>query len=73
MKKLSSPAGTGERQTVNIPEACAALGISKNHGYELAQRGAFPVPIIKLGRRLVVSRAALSRLLDGDSSSEEAE
>ena len=51
------------RLTEDIPYACKVLGISKNHGYELIKRGEFPVPVIKLGRRFVVSSASLRVLL----------
>lgn len=51
------------RETHTIPEACARIGIGKTLGYELARDGRFPVPIIKAGRRLLVSRAAVDRLL----------
>lgn len=52
-----------DRQTLTVPEACRLLGISRGLGYELARTGQFPVPVLKLGRRLLVSRAALLRML----------
>ena len=64
----SPPPGTDQgnaRQTLTIPEACAMLGIAKNLGYRLAKAGEFPTPVIKAGRRLMVSRRALDLLLDG--------
>lgn len=51
------------RLTLSIPSACRLLGISRGLGYELARTGQFPVPVLKLGRRLLVSRIALLRLL----------
>lgn len=45
----------GDRLTVNLPVACAALGIGKTLGYELVRRGEFPVRVVRLGRRVVVS------------------
>ena len=57
-----------ERLTLTIAEAAAMLGISRNLAYELARRGELP-GIIKLGqKRLVVSRRAIERLLQGDVS-----
>ena len=54
-----------ERLTLTIAEAAAMLGISRNLAYELARRGELP-GVIKLGqRRLVVSKLAISRLLEG--------
>jgi excisionase family DNA binding protein len=52
-----------ERLTYSIPEAAALLGISRNLAYDLARRDELP-GAIKLGqKRIVVSRAALERLL----------
>ena len=57
-----------QRLTFSIAEACALLGISRNLGYQLAQRGQLP-GVIKLGeKRLVVSRKVISRLLQGDDT-----
>lgn len=44
---------------VDIVTAGRAFGISKSHAYELAQRNEFPVPVIRAGKRLIVSRGAL--------------
>ena len=51
--------------TVTIPEVAKALGISRGLAYDLARRDALPVPIIKLGRRMVLSRKAIEALLEG--------
>ena len=52
--------------TMTIPEVAKALGISRNLCYELARRGELP-GLIRLGeKRLVVSKQALTKLLDGD-------
>jgi excisionase family DNA binding protein len=54
------------RLTYSIPEACALLGISRNLGYDLARRGELP-GLIRLGqKRLVVSKVAINRLLQGE-------
>jgi len=47
------------RYTVN--EAAALLGISRTSAYECVRRG--EIPSITLGRRVVISRAALERML----------
>jgi excisionase family DNA binding protein len=52
-----------EKRTVTVEEAAKALGIGRGHAYELARRGELP-GVLKLGRRFVVSRAALDRALD---------
>ena len=52
------------RQTLTVEEAAAMLGIGRTLAFELARRGELP-GVIRLGRRLVVSRAALDRALAG--------
>ena len=51
-----------DRLTMTVPEAAEALGIGKNQGYEAARTG--QIPTIRIGRRLLVPRAALERLLE---------
>jgi excisionase family DNA binding protein len=53
------------RQTLTVEEAAQVLGIGRNSAYEAAWRG--EIPTIKIGRRLVVPRAALDRILTGDT------
>lgn len=60
--------GNYERLTLSVGEAAAMLGISRNLAYDLARRGELP-GLIKLGqKRLVVSRLAIERLLEGEGS-----
>ncbi|MFF0122948.1 DNA-binding protein [Micromonospora arida] len=49
--------------TVDVPTAGRCFGIGRDLSYDLARQGAFPVPVLRLGRRLVVTRAALLRAL----------
>ena len=57
------------RLTLSVEEASAMLGISRNLGYKLARQGKLP-GVISIGqKRLVVSKAAIENLLDGNSSS----
>ena len=58
----AAPAHDG-RLTWTIPEAAKLLGISKDSAYEAAHRGELPVQVI--GRRVLVPRVALLRLLEG--------
>lgn len=45
-------------------EAFAGLvGVSRSHAYALASKDSLPVPVIRIGKRVVVSRAAVERLL----------
>ena len=53
-----------ERLTMTIPEAAKALGISRGLAYDLARRDELPVPVIKLGRRMVLSHRAVEVLLE---------
>ena len=57
---------TESRQTYTVDETAELLGIGKNSAYEAIRRG--EIPALRLGRRLVVPRKALERLLwDNDS------
>jgi predicted site-specific integrase-resolvase len=58
----------GERATATIPEFARRFGISRSTAYELAKRDALPVAVIRLGRRMVVSREAMERLLGGGTA-----
>jgi hypothetical protein len=55
-----------------VPDAVAALGVSRDTGYSLAKTGDFPIPVVPVGRRLKVRRADLLAFLgieehgDGD-------
>jgi len=50
------------RQTVSVEEAGRLLGISRGTAYEAAKSGS--IPVIRIGKRLLVPRAALERLLN---------
>lgn len=52
---------------MTIPEVAGALGISRGLAYDLARRDKLPVPVIKLGKRMVVSRRAVEALLSGNA------
>jgi predicted DNA-binding transcriptional regulator AlpA len=52
-----------ESRTVPIRVAFRELGVGKTSGYEAVRAGTFPLPVIRLGRRLVVARAELDRIL----------
>ena len=55
-------APTEERLTHTLNEAARRLGISKALAYEAAHRG--ELPVYRIGRRMLVPRAALLRLLE---------
>jgi excisionase family DNA binding protein len=61
----ASPLATivpGERLVLTVAEAGELLGISRAFAYELVARG--ELPIIRLGRRIVVPKAALLAMID---------
>jgi excisionase family DNA binding protein len=51
-----------ERQTLTVEEAARLLGISRTSAYEAVRRG--ELPVLRIGRRYVVPRVALERMLD---------
>ncbi len=51
-----------QRLTLTIEEAARMLGLSRNGAYEAAARG--DLPVIRIGRRILVPRIALERLLE---------
>ena len=55
------------RPTLSIEEAGYLLGLSRASAYEAARRGEIP-GVLRFGRRIVVSRRALERMLDGASN-----
>lgn len=57
------------RLTYTVPEAAELLGISRSSAYECVKRG--ELPAIVLGRRIVITRAALDELLGVASSAPE--
>jgi hypothetical protein len=55
---------------VNLTLACAAMDISPTTGSRLIARGEFPVPIIRMGARVIVPTAPLRKALfidDGEA------
>ena len=51
-----------ERATLTIEEAAEILGIGRSSAYQAARTG--EIPTLKIGRRLLVPRVALERLLE---------
>ena len=61
------------RETVNIDVAAQKLGISRAVAYRLARRDELPVPVIRIGRRMVLSLRALEAVLSAGKDSYGAE
>lgn len=51
-----------ERLTLTVEEAAKLLGIGRQLAYDQVKTG--DIPVIKIGRRLVVPRRALEKLLE---------
>ena len=59
--RIGTKAMAMEKLTYTVEEAGELLGVSRNNIYNLVKNGR--VPVIKLGKRLLVPKAALERLL----------
>jgi excisionase family DNA binding protein len=55
-----------DRLTLTVEEAAASLGISRASAYEAVRRG--EIPSIRIGRRVLVPKASLARLVGIDPS-----
>ena len=67
-----NPQNTGHnitRQTVSVREVAGILGIGLATAYEGVRTG--DIPSIRIGRRLVVPRSGLERLLEGQEAKNE--
>jgi excisionase family DNA binding protein len=62
-KKEATAGNDSPRMTVSVEHAAAVLGISRGAGYAAARNG--ELPTIRIGKRLLVPKAALERLLAG--------
>ena len=51
-----------KRLCITVPEAAAMLGLSRNFTYDLVKRN--KLPVIKFGKRLLIPRIALEKMLD---------
>jgi excisionase family DNA binding protein len=58
----------GGQLTLTIPEAAKALRIGLTPAYQAAKSG--ELPTVRIGRRILVPRAALDRLLRGNLPSD---
>lgn len=63
-----------EPLVMDLSQLAVALHCSRNLIYSLARQGKLPVKVIHVGaRRMVVSRRAVQRLLEGNNTQEETE
>ena len=62
MADMTNEIGKAERLTLTVGETAHLLGISRGLAYELARSG--QLPVVRLGRRLLVPKIALERMLN---------
>lgn len=65
MKKPENTAAA-ERLTLTVEEAARALGIGRASAYDAVERG--DIPAVRLGRRIVIPRLALERMLEAKAA-----
>lgn len=66
MSAVSAPSAEEVRRlpvVVDVPTAGRCFGLGRDGAYDLARQGQFPVPVLKLGRSLRVTRASLMQAL----------
>lgn len=49
--------------SLGLEAAAMVLGIGRTNAYAMVQRGDFPVPVLRIGRRYRVSTQAILKLL----------
>jgi excisionase family DNA binding protein len=60
-----------EKATLTVDQAAKVLGVGRASAYAAIARG--EVPVVRIGRRILVPRRALERLLAGSSAAEGAD
>jgi excisionase family DNA binding protein len=60
---LPLKADMDKKLCVKVKEATAILGLPRNITYDLIKQG--KLPMIKFGKRLLIPRAALEKMLEG--------
>ena len=58
---------TSETLAYSVPEVGKMLGLGRSSVYEAVRTG--QIPSITIGRRILIPRAALERLLEGTTNS----
>ena len=59
---MSEHTPVDNRKTYTVTETAALLGIGRSSAYEAVRSG--KIPTLKIGKRVLVPRAALERLLE---------
>lgn len=61
---------TAETLTIPLMEAGRQLCMSRTMTYQMHRAGKFPVPVVQIGHKLVVSRALLEAFVEGSYQKE---
>ncbi len=64
MSRRETSAAWRTQTVISAEEAFRLLGIDRSTGYKAIRDGAFPTPVLRIGRVIRIPTAALSRLLD---------
>lgn len=64
-----APLSTQTRETLTVEEAAEVLGVGRSAAYEAVRRG--EIPALRIGRRFVIPRVALDRMLSCDDEGED--
>lgn len=59
-------ADDSDRKTLTVEEAAKELGLGKNAAYEGVRSG--QIPSVRIGRRILVPKVALHRMLNGEAA-----
>jgi excisionase family DNA binding protein len=59
-----------EKLTYTVEQAARLLGIGRNSAYDAVRRG--EIPVLKIGHRYLVPRAALERMLSAVGARQQA-
>ncbi len=55
-----------DRATMTIEEVAAVFGLARSTAYDLAKADRLPIPVIRAGKRIFVSRVLVERVLAGE-------
>lgn len=58
--------GTTAPSTYTVDEAAALLGVNRLTIYNAVKRNDAPFPVVRIGDRVLIPRAALDRILAGE-------
>jgi excisionase family DNA binding protein len=61
------PRPTSGTATYSVDEVAQLLGVNRLTVYQAIQRQETPFPIVRIGRRIVIPRAAFNRVLEGEA------